>query len=154
LKRRLAILGFVLGLAACDSPKSYTTTVEVLQVENFGENPPKQLSLELRYADCPGDARRVIRADKTFAQCASTLKEGDKLKANINTSYDSARGSWRSDVTKIGDCDIKLDPKEEANFEMVQTCTDIKTTGVVVGVRCDRSRSKELIAKCPWLKRR
>ena len=27
-------------------------------------------------------------------------------------------------------------------------------TGAVVGIHCDRTRSKELIDKCPWLKRK
>jgi hypothetical protein len=144
----------VVGVVACDSPKTYSTTVEVLQVERFGESPPNQVGLELRYSDCPGDARRVIRADKAFAQCAPNIKEGDKLKAEIATSYVSERGAWRSDITKLGDCAMKLDPKEEANFEMVQTCTEIKTTGSVVGVRCDRTRNKDMVTKCPWLKRR
>jgi len=145
---------FIFALAACESPKTYSTTVEVLQIETFGENPPNQIGLELRYADCPGDTRRVMRADKAFAQCATSIKEGDKLKADIATSYNSERGSWRADITKLGDCAVKLDQKEEANYEMVQTCTEIKTTGVVVGVRCDKTRNKELVAKCPWLKRR
>ena len=152
---RLASCAFVVfALASCESPKTYSTTVEILQVETFGDSPPTQLGIELRYSECPGDARRVIRADKAFAQCATSLKEGDKVKAEIATSYNSERGSWRSDITKLGECAVKLDPKEEANFEMVQTCSEIKTTGVVVGVRCDRTRNKDLVAKCPWLRRR
>ncbi len=152
--RNFLLAFVVVFLAGCESEKTYSTSVEILQVEAFGESPPTQLGLEFRYADCPGDARRVIRADKAFAQCAPNIKAGDKLKAEIATSYNSERGTWRSDVTKLGDCAVKLDPKEEANFEMVQTCSEIKTTGVVVGVRCDRTRNQELIAKCPWLKRR
>ena len=37
---------------------------------------------------------------------------------------------------------------------MVNTCVDVVTTGAVVGVRCDRTRSKELVDKCPWLRRK
>ena len=143
-----------LAVVACDGPKSYVTTVEVIQVERFGENPPNQLGLELRYSECPGDVRGVIRGDKGFAECAPNIKEGAKLKAEITTRYNADRGSWRSEITNLGECSLKIDPKEEANFEMVQTCSEIKTTGVVVGVRCDKTRNKELVAKCPWLKRR
>jgi hypothetical protein len=35
----------------------------------------------------------------------------------------------------------------------VENCTEVKASGSVVGVRCDRMRTPELIAKCPWLRR-
>jgi len=70
------------------------------------------------------------------------------------TSYQSDRGVYRADLTRLGDCTLKQDPKDDANYEMVQTCSDIVATGAVVGVRCDRTRSKELVVKCPWLRRR
>lgn len=57
-------------------------------------------------------------------------------------------------MTKLGECALKTDRKEEVNSEMVHLCTDIVTTGSVVGVHCDRSRPKEQIDKCPWLRRR
>lgn len=143
-------------LTACESPKKFTTTMEVVQFEPFKDekNATTTVALELRYADCPGDARRILRADKKFAECAGPLKAGDKLKTDLVSTWQSEKGSYRSDVVKIGDCPLKQDPKDEANYEMVNTCTDVVTTGTVVGTRCDRTRSKELVAKCPWLKRK
>jgi hypothetical protein len=143
-------------LAACESQKHFTTTMEVLQVESFKNESgaPQKLAIELRYAECPGDARRVIQADKAFAACNPNVKSGDKLKAELVSTWQSERGSYRSDVVRLGDCPMKQDPKDEAAYEMVQTCTDITATGTVVGVRCDRTRSKELVAKCPWLRRK
>ncbi len=113
-----------LALGACalgcsGKPVTYETKVQVVQVQRFGsQGGPGLMDLELKFSDCPGDARRVVRADKTFTQCA-----------------------------------IKPDPKEEANYELVQVCTDLQATGVTVGVHCDRTRPKELVAKCPWLRR-
>jgi hypothetical protein len=149
----LALGAIVIG---CESPKHFTTTLEIVQVEQFKDERGQleKLGLELRYADCPGDARRIVRADKAFAACAGPLKSGDKIAAELVSTWQSDKGSYRSDIVKLGTCAMKQDPKEEANYEMVNTCTDVVTTGAVVGVRCDRTRSKELVDKCPWLRRK
>ncbi len=145
----------VLALTACEGPKKSDTTMEVIQVESFtDEKSVTTLGLELKYAECPGDARRIVRADKAFAACASGIKAGDKLKAELLSTWQSDKGSYRTEIKKLGACALKQDAKDEANYEMVQICSDIVTTGAVVGVHCDRTRSKELIDKCPWLRRR
>lgn len=145
----------VLGILGCESAKHFTTTMEVLEIERFKD--PRgivTLGLELRYAECPGDARRIVRADSGFASCASALKPGEKVKAELYSTWQSDRGSYRSDILRLGDCAMKLDPKDESNYEMVQTCSDIVATGAIVGVHCDRTRSKAMVDKCPWLRRR
>lgn len=154
--RAIAMLVLGLGLSACEQAKQYTTTVEIIQVERFGQAPEaaSQMNVELRYAECPADGRRVIRIGDDTARCSRAIKAGDKVKAEITTKYVADRGSYRSEIVKLGECAVKLDPKEEANYEVVQTCTDIVTTGAVVGVRCDRTRNADLVAKCPWLRRR
>ena len=112
------------------------------------------MDLELKYSDCPGDARRVMRGDKTFSQCGAKFKKGDKIAADLVLSYSSEKGQYRSELVRLDDCEVKLDPKEEANYESVQDCKDLVSSGAVVGVHCDRTRNPELVAKCPWLKRR
>src|SRR5262245_7641295 len=131
-------------LVACESPKRFTTTMEVIQVETFKNDTgvPEKLSLELRYAECPGEAIRVIQADKAFAACNPGLKSGDKVKVEFVSTWQSDRGSYRSDVVRMGDCPMKQDTKDEASYEIVQTCTDVIATGTVIGVHCDRTRSK------------
>jgi hypothetical protein len=153
---RVGLVFTVPIFAGCESPKRFTTTMQVLQAEPFKDEKgaTSMLSLELKYADCPGDARRILRVDKELAACAGNLKEGDKLKAEFISTWQSDKGSYKSEVVRLGDCAMKQDPKEEANYEMVQTCSDVVTTGAVVGVRCDRTRSKDLVAKCPWLRRK
>ena len=39
---------------------------------------------------------------------------------------------------------VKLDPKDEANYQMVEACTEAKASGVVVGVRCERGRMRRV----------
>ena len=150
MKRFLFLFLAAIATLGCDAKRQDKTTIEVVQVEPIGE----QLSLEVKYPECPGDARRVIRLDRSFTACAGKLREGDRMEAEIATKWVSDRGAYRSEIVRLGKCPVKLDPKEEANFEMVQVCSDIVATGAVVGVRCDRSRPKELVSKCPWLKRR
>ncbi|MDB4994782.1 MAG: hypothetical protein JWM74_2214 [Myxococcaceae bacterium] len=149
--------GLVLaGSLGCSAPTPYRANVEVIQVQTFGKDPkvPAGMDVEMRYVDCPGDSRRILRGDKAFTACASKLKAGDKVPVDLLASYNSEKGSYRVVVTKLGDCAVKQDPKDEANYEIVETCTDVKASGEVVGVHCDRTRSKELVAKCPWLRRK
>ena len=88
--RHALLLGAVLACATagCESPKKFTTTMEVIQVEHFKDDKGEttKLGLELRYADCPGDARRVLRAAKAFAACAGPIKAGDKLMLGVYIS--------------------------------------------------------------------
>jgi hypothetical protein len=161
MTRSRALLGFAFVLAGfamgCgDTTKKFTTTMQVVQVERFGKDPQNAVivDLELKYLDCPGECRRVIRTNGAFSKCAATVKEGDKLKAEIVSKWSSDRNTARNEIVKLGDCKIDQDPKEEANYEMVQVCSEVKMSGQVVGVRCDRTRPKELTDKCPWFKRR
>lgn len=152
---RAAFFALALALVAChDKPLTSTVKVEIVQVQRFGDGKtPGLMDVELRF-DCPGEARRVMRLDKTFSECGGGLKPGDKVEAEVVSSWSSERGSYRTDVTRLGACPVKVDPKEEANYEMVQVCTDLKATGVTVGVTCERQRPPELLAACPFLRRK
>ena len=151
----LALLALLVIAPACKKPERYQATVEVLKVRRFGQDPRASITeLELKWSDCPGDALKVVRADKSFAECGAKIQRGDKLAADVVLTYSSERGSYRNEIVRLGDCPLKVDPKDEANFELVQTCRPLLATGVDVGVHCERSRSPELVAKCPWLRRR
>jgi hypothetical protein len=143
----------LLAASGCNKPKHYTTTVEVLQARHFGQG-TGMVDLELRYLDCPGDARRIMRGDKTYAACAPSIKAGDKLPAELVLKYSSEKGSYRSDLVHLGDCPVTLDPKDESNYEIFQDCQDLVASGATVGVHCNRQRDDNLIAKCPWLRRK
>lgn len=150
-----AVTALMLTVSACGDTKKYSTTMEVLQVQPFtDEKGAETYTLQLKYSECPGDARRVIRAGQEFASCGPKTKPGDKLKTDIIARWDSERGVYRTEITHLGDCALKQDRKDEVNYEMVQICEDIVATGSVVGVHCERNRPKEQVAKCPWLKRR
>lgn len=155
---KLAALPALLALVAlgCNGPKKYTANVDVVGVETFKDETgtPRMYAIELKYADCPGDARRFLRADASFAKCADALKPGAKATASLTSRWSSERQMYRSELTKLGECDLKQDPKDEANYETVQICSDLKASGFTVGVHCDRTRTNaELKAKCPWLGR-
>lgn len=153
----LASLTVLAALAGCKGkPKTYETRMDLLQVQRLGqdETNPSVIDLEMRFADCPGDARKLVRGDKAFASCIAGVKAGDKLEATVVHAWNAERGNYRSDITKLGACPLAIDPKDEANYEMTQVCTDLKATGLPVGVRCDRTRPDELLTKCPWLRRK
>lgn len=146
----LAAVGLI---GACKAkPQTFTTTVEVMQVRAFGTT-TKLMDLEVKFTECPADARHIMRLGKEFTACDQPLKEGDKLQADVTLFYNPERGFYRNEIVKLGKCDVKLDRKDEANYQTVESCSDVKASGVVVGVRCERGRSPELLAKCPWLRR-
>jgi hypothetical protein len=167
-----------LPISACKGkPQKFTTTVEVMQVRTFGGGGggaaggvggaanagapgkgsagagAKLTDLDLKYVECPGNARQILRAPREFSECGTKLKVGDKVKADVTLTYNPERGTYRSEITHLGACDLKMDMKDEANYQTVENCSDVKASGSVVGVRCDRLRSPELLAKCPWLRR-
>lgn len=145
----------LLALAACDKPKTYKATVEVQKIRRFGQDPKQSVTeMELRFSDCPGNAIKVIRADKSFADCGAKIERGAKVEAEVVLSYSRERGTYRNDITRVAGCEVKTDPKDEANFELVEQCKPVVATGVEVGVHCDRSRNADLVAKCPYLRRR
>jgi hypothetical protein len=151
------LVGSSLAVGACEKPTRYTTTVQVLDVHRHGQDPkaaPGMTDLELKFIDCPGDARKIVRSDKAFGPCGAKFQKGDKIPAEVVLTYSSERSQYRNEIVRLGDCPLKLDPKEDANYEMIQDCRDLVASGAVVGVHCDRTRNKELVAKCPWFRRR
>ena len=153
------MLGFaLLGAVSCrEKAQHFDTKVEILSARTMGGGQQGKaaslIEFEMQFVDCPGDVRRVVRGDKQLAACASGIKKGDQLPAAIEFAYDKTRENYRGDLVKLGSCEVKLDPKEDANYESVQVCQDLKASGVVVGVHCDKQREGELITKCPWLRR-
>ena len=144
----------LLAIGCKEKPQRFATTVEVMQVRTVGSAAgPKLTDLDLKFAECPGNARQIMRAGREFSDCGTKLKAGDKLKAEVVLSYNAERGLYRNEITRLGDCAVTLDPKDEANYQMVENCTEVKASGVVVGVHCDRTRPPALLAKCPWLRR-
>lgn len=133
----------------------YKARVAIQHVELFGRDKtaPVLMDIRLKYVDCPGEARQVVRGDRTFSQCGAKLKKGDIVEAELISTYHPEQERYRSELLRLGDCPIQLDPKEEANYETIQTCTELKASGATVGVRCTRKRSPELLEKCPWLRR-
>jgi hypothetical protein len=154
---RLSCLGICTVALGChDKAREFDTQVEIVSTRTMGGQQgkaPSLIEMEMRFVDCPGEVRRVIRGDKTLAACAASMKSGERLPAKIAFSYDSERENYRNELVKLGPCEVKLDPKEDANYETAQVCKDLVTTGVTVGIHCDRRREGDLIAKCPWLKR-
>ncbi|MBX3185889.1 MAG: hypothetical protein KF819_02695 [Labilithrix sp.] len=155
--------GFVVALAAagltsaaCAKPTRHTSKVEIRQTELFGDESatPKLMDLDLLFVECPGAQRKIVRGDEKFASCAKKYKAGDTLTAEIQLTWRADRGSYRGDVVKVGDCERKIDPRDDASYDIVQTCTDVVVNGVVTGVRCDRGRTPDLVAKCPWFRRK
>jgi hypothetical protein len=156
--RRALIVVPALFASGCEKPATYTTKVEIVQIQKLGGRDPStgpgMMDLELKFLECPGDARKVIRGDKNFSPCGAKFKKGDQVPVELVLNYSYERNQYRNDLLKVGDCPIKLDPKEDANYEVIQDCKDLVSSGAVVGVHCDRTRNKDLLAKCPWFRRR
>lgn len=143
-------------LAGCKGkPQAYRTTVELTRVHAFGRDPrePAMMDVEFRYVECPGEVRRLVRGDRDFARCGLGLQVGQRVPVDVTRRYDDEKGVFRSEVTAIGPCSIVVDARDEANFEVVENCTELKATGAVVGVHCGRRRDKTLTDRCPWLLR-
>jgi hypothetical protein len=152
----LAAASAFVGLGGChDGPRHYATKVEVLQTQTFGRTDagvPILTDVEVRFSECPGEATKVVRGDREFSACTK-LRKGDKVEAELVHAYSLERDQYRSQLVRLGECETHADAKDEANYEVFENCEDLVMTGQAVGVRCDRNRSKGLLAKCPWMRR-
>jgi hypothetical protein len=168
LKPKIALslvgLGFVLVATACgDKPKVFDTNVEIVRMRPIrrdeATNHIVTMDVEVSYTECPGEQRKMIRGDKAFAECFYSAtgdnpkhKVGDKIPVKISFGPKPDGSGFRNQLVKLGNCERKIDPKDEASYEVVQDCEPIVVNGVDVGVHCDRTRNKELLKKCPWFK--
>jgi hypothetical protein len=128
--------------------------MERVQALGSGEQGPSVLDVEFGYAACPGHPQAIVRGDRAFAACAKGLKVGDRVPAEITFVYNAERGQYRSDVTKVAGCERKPDAKDDATYDLIRSCGDVTVHGLPMGVHCDKTRSPELVAKCPWFFRK
>ena len=152
----LALAAQSLWTLACSTEKTFDTNVEIVRVRPIRRDlgdPSVVLTvdIEVSYAECPGEQRKMIRGDKAFAACVMKHKVGDKVPARLTWAMDD-KGAYGNKIIKLAECERKLDPNDEASYEVVQDCEDLVVNGVVVGVHCDRKRTKELLEKCPWFR--
>jgi hypothetical protein len=154
--RSLCLCVMLVPLAACGAKsKRHESRIEIIRTEVIradDKGEPLTIDVEMQFEDCPGDQRKTIRGDRQFSACMRRYKTGEIVPVTI----DHAPNEWGDlvpQITKIGECDHRLDPNDEASFEIVQVCSDLVVNSVRVGFRCDRRPSKELLAKCPWFRR-
>ena len=153
--RRL-ILVFLCMLPSCkNKSQDYQTHVtlkgsEVVSWDDAGV--PRIVEVTVEYPDCPGDQLETLQGNAEFTTCALKYKVGETLPASIEwgpTDY----GHYDSEITKLGECPRKRDPRDARSYEVVQVCSDVIINGVLAGFHCDRKPTKELLEKCPWFRR-
>ena len=128
-----------------------------LAAERYGERPAARFKrgedwVEVSYVECPGEQRRMLRGDADFAACFyKKYKVGDKVPAKLMWGP-KGDGNYQHKIVGLSDCPKTIDPNDEAAYEVIQDCEPLIVNGVDVGVHCDRTRSKELLKKCPWFR--
>jgi hypothetical protein len=154
LLRALCVAACIVPAGCGDRAPTYKTTVTLLHVHPFGSDlqAPTMTAVEFAYSECPGNSKQLVRGDKSFAQCSKGWKVGDKIPAEVKLVYLEDLDEYQSDVTKLGACPIQVDLRDEANYESVEECKEIKASGSVVGVRCHHHLPDQTLAKCPWLR--
>jgi hypothetical protein len=152
------VLVAAVATSACgQKPRTFDTKVEILRVRPISRDPKTNevltVDVEVSFLDCPGEQRKMSRGDKAFAACI--MKHQPKEQVAAKLWYGKVDDDhFGNQIVKLAECDRKPDPRDEASYEVIQDCEDIIVNGVNVGVHCDRKPSKELLAKCPWFKKR
>ena len=151
-----ATIVFALAASGCHRSKSYEANVEVTRISPLRKDEQGTVltqDFEFAYVECPGSQVEVVRGDTKFAACTGKYKVGEKVKVAIDHKW-SDDGTYKWNVTKIGDCERVQDPNDEASFAMVRECEDWSVNGSKVGFQCKYTPEKKLIDKCPWFRRR
>ncbi len=145
-----------LALTGCGKKaRTYDTKVTLKSVEvvaRDGAGEPLIVEVNVEYPDCPGEQLETLQGNVDFTKCAIKYKSGDVLPTTVEwgpTDY----GHYDSEITKLGDCPRKRDPRDARSYEVVQVCSDVVVNGVKAGFHCDRRPSQELLEKCPWFAR-
>jgi hypothetical protein len=149
-------LAFVLAASGCEKKAhDYETKVTLKSVEvvaRDGAGTPQIIEVNVEYPDCPGEQLETLQGNADFTKCALKFKVGDVLPATIEWGPTDF-GHYDSEITRIGDCTRKRDPRDARSYEVIQECTDVNVNGVKAGFHCDRKPNKELLDKCPWFAR-
>lgn len=147
----------ILLILFCKENKDFVSNVEIVRIEKVKwEKDGKAIisDIEISYKDCPGRQFEIIRGGKEFSECIySKYKVGNFVDVDINWKWDSF-GYYKWSVKKIGDCDRIFDPLDEVSYDLVEECEDYVIYGQNVGFTCRRIPTSNLIAKCPWFRKK
>jgi hypothetical protein len=113
---------------------------------------PTQVDVELEWDPCPGQQYQMVRGGAEFAKCTEKFKPGDYVGV-IALHFWDPRGYYRYDVEKLGDCKRPVEDRTPGSYEKGQECHDIHHYGRKAGFSCSRLPKRQLIARCPWMKR-
>jgi len=144
-----------IAVLGCEhAPRNYETRVTIKSIEVVARDSkgPQIIEVNVEYPDCPGEQLETLQGDIEFTKCALKFKVGEVLPASIEWGPTDF-GHYDSEITKLGDCTRKRDPRDARSYEVVQECTDVNVNGVKAGFHCDRKPNKELLTKCPWFTR-
>lgn len=157
----LAIAATGCSSTGCSKPtERYESAVQIVRKEavektteaDGGAPTTLQVDFEVEWDACPGDQYQVIRGDKEFAACTEKYDVGDYVPVIVRHYWD-ARGFYRWDIERMGDCPRVVEPDSFGSYEKSAECKDITNHGKVVGFDCSRKPFRQLLKRCPWMKR-
>lgn len=152
--RRLSLALLLLLVSGCGhKEQSFKTQVEITRMDVVTKDAagkPQSMDVEFTWTAC--GQRETIRGNAAFATCMTSRKVGDKLPVDVLWHWDEG-GAYDWDITKMAECARPYEDGDEASFDTVQECTEIKDHGVVTGFRCLKIPEKAMLEKCPWFRR-
>lgn len=152
-------------VAACSAPTPtgptvrtegdrYESVVQIIDrdvVEQEGDK-VTQVDVEVEWDPCPGDQFQMIRGGTDFATCTEKYKVGDYVPV-VALHWFDPRGYYRWDIERLGDCKHRIEERTPGSYEKGQECRDILQYTRKAGFTCSRKPKKQLVAKCPWMRR-
>lgn len=141
---------------ACRRTTHHETGVQVTRVATVRRDDagkPVTVDVEVAFHQCPGTQTEVVRGGPELASCIAKYKIGDEVKAEIDHEWSPA-GYYTWKIRRLGECERKVDPDDEASYAMVRECEDWVVNGQKAGFSCRYVPEKKLIDACPWFRRR
>ncbi len=153
--RHLGVYVAALALVSCGKAHDYDTKVTLKTIEvvaRDAKNEPLIIEVNVEYPECPGEQLETLQGNAEFSKCVLKYKMGETVPAVVEYSAMDF-GHYDSEITKLGDCTRKRDPRDARSYEVIQECADVNVNGAKAGFHCGRKPDKELLAKCPWFAR-
>jgi hypothetical protein len=165
MKRAIVVLATCVIGCSNPPPKSgptiitdgdrYESVVQILHrdvVEQDKEGKITQVDIEVEWDPCPGEQFQMIRGGPEFAACTEKMKVQDYVPVVVLHWWD-ARGYYRWDIEKLGDCAHRIEDRTPGSYERGQECRDVTHYTRKAGFICSRKPKAALVEKCPWMKR-
>lgn len=137
-------------------PQTFDSQARLRRIEvvhRDDANSPVSTDVDIEWITCPGIQWQTVRSGQAFSTCIQKHKVADTVPVKVLWEWDD-HGNYDWHVVEIGGCKAPPVDDDDSSFDSIGECVPSKQHDAVVGFHCDVEPEGELVAKCPWFRKR